>query len=401
MTRLLEPTIKAAILHPEEEVRVTAVSYFSGSFSPDESMMALVIQAVETYGRDKAFRILRAAESLAQTHDTVAWLIRELRRDYDLADLDEDNYRFAIALILYHARPEVLLQRKGFIIAIPMFPDQLRGPLDERLDMLCWDWDRGWTALEVLGQVTMRRGRFTWNDVRFAHHIVGSLARHRSVRAASILDVLESLDRDRADALWRGLEPLVVSLAGVMRLESAIPLLVDRLSADSLSVNDAAITALIRINTDAVVHTVADKWRDADAGFRSGACDVLEHIHTDICAERCLAFFAAEENPDTRLFLAHALLSQFIEDDVELVRQLVLGHHEKLTPDGLDIRYRLVVACSIMGTSFPEYEKWHEDALANNWGLGDYRPPRLADSFRLAQPGPARSRNGKRLPWIG
>ena len=173
--RCREATIKAAILHPEEEVRLAAVSYFSGSYSRDETVMPLVIRAVETYGRDKAFRILRAAESLVQTEPTVEWIIRELRRSYDLADVDEDNYRFAIALILYHARPEVLLQRKGFIIALPMFPDELRGPLDERLNMLCWDWDRGWTALEVLGQVTMRRGRFTRNDVRFAHHIVGSL----------------------------------------------------------------------------------------------------------------------------------------------------------------------------------------------------------------------------------
>ena len=219
--------------------------------------------------------------------------------------------------------------------------------------------------------------------------------------AAPVLDVLWSLRQDGADPLLRWLEPVVVTLVGAMQLGPAVPYLVERLSADDLSVNDAAITALIRLNTDAVVKAIAYKWRSADAGFRVGASDVLEHIHTDICAERCLAFFAAEENPDTRLSLAHALLSQFIEDDVELVRQLVLGHHEKLTPDGLDIRYRLVVACSIMGTSFPEYEQWHEDALANNWGLGDYRPPRLADSFRLDQPGPARSRNGKRLQWIG
>ena len=83
--RLLEPKIKAAILHPDEEVRVTAVSYFSGSFSQDETIMPLVIQAVETYGREKAFRILRAAESLTQTHATAEWLVRELRRGYDVA----------------------------------------------------------------------------------------------------------------------------------------------------------------------------------------------------------------------------------------------------------------------------------------------------------------------------
>jgi hypothetical protein len=148
--RLLEPKVKAAILHPEEEVRVTAVSCFSGSFSQNETIMPLVVQAVETYGREKAFRILRAAESLAQTPATVEWLVGELRWKCDLADVDEDNYRFAVALILYHAAPEVLLKRKAFILALPMFPDELRGPFDERLDMLSWDWDRGWAALEAL-----------------------------------------------------------------------------------------------------------------------------------------------------------------------------------------------------------------------------------------------------------
>lgn len=398
--RLPESAVKAAILHPEEEVRVTAASYFSGSFSQDETIMPLVIQAVDRYGRDKAFHILRAAESLIQTEATVEWLVRELRRSYDLADLEDDNYRFAIALILYHAGPEVLPERKGFIIALPMFPDQLRGPLDERLDMLSWDWDRGWAALEALGQDTMRRGRFTQNDVRFAHHIVVSLSCHRSARGASVLDILRSLRQGRADALWKWLEPVVVNLAGTMQLGPAIPLLVERLSADDLSVNDAAITALIRLNTDAVVKAIAYKWWNAGAGFRAGASDVLEHIHTDLCAERCLAFFAAEENPDTRLSLAHAVLSQFVEEGVEPVRQLVLGHDEQLTPDGLDIRYRLVVACSIMGMSFPDCQKWHEDAVANNWGQGDYRPPRLADGFRPHQPGPGRSRNGKRLRCI-
>lgn len=398
--RLPEPKIKAAILHPEEEVRGMAVSYFSGSFSQDETIMPLVIQAVETYGREKAFRVLRAAESLAQTQATVEWLIRELRRGYDLADLDEDNYRFAIALILYHAAPEVTLQRKGFIIALPMFPDELRAPVDERLDMLSWDWDRGWAALEALGQDTMRRGGFTHNDVRRAHHIIGSLARYRLTRASFVSNLLQALHPGGAEALLRWLEPLVVNLAGVMPLESAVPLLVERLYADNLNVNDEAITALIRINTDAVVAAIAEEWEDADTGFRVGASDVLEHIHTDLCAERSLAFLTSEENPGTRLSLAHAVLSQFTEEGVEPVRQLVLGHGEELSPDGFDIRCRLVVACAIMGVSFPEYRKWYEDAVANNWGLGDYKPPRLADSFRPDQPGPERSRNGKRHRWM-
>jgi hypothetical protein len=65
--RLPESAIKAAILHSGEEIREQALHYYSDVHSRDESVMPLVIDAVEKYGRNKAFSILRAAEYLAQS----------------------------------------------------------------------------------------------------------------------------------------------------------------------------------------------------------------------------------------------------------------------------------------------------------------------------------------------
>jgi len=361
--------------------------------------MPLVVQAVERHGRSSAFHILREAEHLPQSPATTDWLISELRRDYDLEDLGNDNYRFAVALILYHARPELLLTRQGEIASLPMFPAQMRTPLQERIDMLSWGWDRGWAALEALGQDTMRRRGFMHNDVRYAYRIIESLARYRE-KAAAIHGLLQRQYGGRNEALMRWLEPLIVSLAGAMQLESAVPLLIERLDDQNVSVADESITALIRIDTDVGVEAIADQWSNTDTGFRAAASDVLENIHTDLCAESCLRFFAAENDAIARMSLAHAVASQFIEEGVESVRQLVLGHDE-LKPNGLDdIRYRLVAACTIMGVFFPEYERWYEDAVANNWGLGEYTPPRLADSFRPDQPGPKGWWNGRRHRWL-
>ena len=64
MMRTPESKIKAAILHPEEEIRLCAVEYFSDAPCEDETIMPLVIQAVEKYGRETGFRILRDAERL-------------------------------------------------------------------------------------------------------------------------------------------------------------------------------------------------------------------------------------------------------------------------------------------------------------------------------------------------
>ena len=392
--RLSKSTIKAAILHPEEEFRFTATLYFSGSFSQGEAIMPQVVKAVETYGRDSAFRILRAAEHLPQSPATVDWLIGELRRDYDLEDLAEDNYRFAVALILYHAHPELLLTRQAGIALLPMFPAQLRVPLQERIDMRSWGWDRGWAALEVFGQDTMRRRGFTRDDVRYAHRIIESLARHRETTAATILDLLQRQYGGHNAALMGWLEPLIVRLAGAMQLESAVPLLIERLDDKNVMVADESITALIRIGTDVSVQPIADQWATSDTGFRAAASDVLENIHTNLCAESCLRFFTAEKDTFTKMSLAYAVLSQFIEEGVEPVRQLVLGHDEANGID--DIRYRLVAACTIMGVFFPEYEGWYKDAVANDWGLGDYTPPRLADTFRLDQPASKGPWNGRR-----
>ena len=146
--------------------------------------------------------------------------------------------------------------------------------------------------------------------------------------------------------------------------------------------------------------TIADRWR-IPASFRVAASDVLGRSTPTSVPTFCRRFFVAEEDAKTKQLLAHAVLSQFTEEGVEPVRQLVSQQDEEPTGEGSDLRYRLVAVCAIIGESFPKYKKWYADAVANHWGLVDYRPPRLADTFRLDQPGPEWSRNGKRLRWLG
>jgi hypothetical protein len=49
--RYPEDKIKDAILHPDLDVRDTAIRYFYSSTNPDHSLMPLPIQAIEWYGR--------------------------------------------------------------------------------------------------------------------------------------------------------------------------------------------------------------------------------------------------------------------------------------------------------------------------------------------------------------
>ena len=373
--RTPESRIKEAILHPEEEVRLTAVSYFSRSHGRDETVMPLVIEAVEKYGRDHAFRTLRDADALPQTEATVGWLAGELSKDWDLADVTNDNYCFAVALILCNGRIDLL---RPDLVDLPRFPEELRDWLLERLEMATWDWHTGWAVLEQLGRDVRDQGQFRVSDYHRGRRIVESLARHRN-RADVILSLLQRRYRGYERNLMEWLESHIAEVAGKMRSEEAVPLLVERLHEDDFNLSNSCLTALIEIGGDRVVRTLAEHWREGEDDFRHGAAEILGNIHTDFSVEKSLEFFAGEEEEVTNDFLANALLGNFVPEAVESIRQMVLG--DDVDPDEEDLKTHLIAACTVMGTSFPEYDEWYNKAVKDGWGWRGYERKRIREHF--------------------
>ena len=78
--RLPEEKLKQAILHSDSEVREMAVRYFGDSFSPDPTIMPLVIQAVEQYGYE-TFPSFAVRQGLVQTDETLLWILGQLARE--------------------------------------------------------------------------------------------------------------------------------------------------------------------------------------------------------------------------------------------------------------------------------------------------------------------------------
>jgi hypothetical protein len=358
--RLAESKIREAILHPEEEVRLKAVGYFS--YSQDETLMPLVIQAVEKYG--KGFTILRRAGQLRQTGATVQWLMEELSKDWDLDDVVNDNYCSAVALLLFQTQPELL---KPEVTELRCFPQELRGQFRERLVMANWDFDTGWRAFQQFGREVRQRGHFRLWDVRRGKQLVEALARHRDT-ASVVLHLLHRQYRGMDGNLMRWLESLTIELAGKMQLEEAIPVLAERLREGDLDLGNSSVFALAHIGGDKVVQAIAKHWPDTGSTFHNYGADVLEHIHTDLSVATCLAFLGEEEDPATKIFLANALLGSFADEAIEPVRQMVQGGANDLNPDEKDLRYRLVATCAVMGVSFSEYDEWYQDAVKNAWG---------------------------------
>jgi len=376
--RIPESEIKQAILHSEDEVRSTALAYFDRSHSEDESLMPVVIKAVEKYGRDKAFRILRGADNLPQTEATIDWMTEELSKEWDLEDVGNDNYCCAVALILCKARTDLLLPEMS---DLRCFPKELQGPFHERLEMASWSWDTGWEALEEFGREVREQEESRIRDIWRGGRIVESLASHRKM-GDKILPLLHRRYRGRDRNLMEWLECFIAELTGRMRLEEAVSVLVERLHEDDMSLSDSCLTALKWIGTDRVVETLAEQWRKGNSDFRQSAAEVMEHIHTDLSAEKCLEFFQVERDEEVKNFLANALLGHFVLESVEPIRQMVLGNDEDLTPDQMDLKSRLVASCTVMGAMFPEYGQWYSDAVENDWGWGGVERKRIRENFR-------------------
>lgn len=98
--RFPEAKIKEAILHVDPAIRDRAITYFAKAFSPDPSIMPLVIKAVETYGRQNALHLIGAAKDLSQTEDTITWVIAELNDEHT----DQyESYTYNLSRVLLHA----------------------------------------------------------------------------------------------------------------------------------------------------------------------------------------------------------------------------------------------------------------------------------------------------------
>ena len=144
--RYHEVKIKEAILHPDIEIRDRAVSYFAKSFSPDPTIMPLVIKAVETYSKQNdAYRLIGASRLLQQSEDTIAWVINELN---DESCDKYENYAYNLSMVLVNADPALLLPRESEILEARHFSADLRTALTERLRILSWDEATCWQRLE-------------------------------------------------------------------------------------------------------------------------------------------------------------------------------------------------------------------------------------------------------------
>jgi hypothetical protein len=359
--RLCEDLVKQGILHPEKDVRSEAVLYFSRSYANDESILPLAISAIEQFGWDEAFSVAACITGLPLSDATLLWVLDQLQRK-DAKKLDPFGWSgrwHALHSLLSNADVELLARHKQAILDVKCLDEEVVEIVGKRIDLLAADAESCWDELEKFCVASKDIDNLDDVDLDHAYALCEAIARQEERYADKVLSILGERIEDLPANPKVWMEGFAVRMAGEMRLQAAIPLLVAKLrqgddEGDWLS--ELSQEALEKIGGNAVVLTVADLFRQGNWHLRMIACDVLQHIHSDLAVSIALELLPSEDDSTIRAFLATGLLSHLAFEALEPIRQLVLeGNYDDSVAD---LKHDVVVAATLMNVEFPEREHW-------------------------------------------
>jgi len=352
--RLSEEQIKQGIIHPEQLVRDLALRYFAESFSQDPTVMPLAVQAVETHGWNHAFRYPYMMADLVQSDDTLLWTIDQLNRmGYPKTHEDSDQCD-RLGSIIANSDLHLLMRHEERILGLEGLDSVHREVMSERLRLLTLDTASCWRELEAFCEDNKSNPYIDKVDLPHARRVAEAIARDES-SAERVLSLLsQKIENCKANpVMW--LEGLAIHIAGLMRLEAAVPMLVAKLKEDSGDLdNEECARAFVKVGTDATVRAIANEFPTAPWHFRLYASSSLGDIHSDLAVSKCQELWEREEDGQVRENLMSGVLGSFCADGIEPARHV--------TPEmGTELRHEVIAVATLMGVSFPEMAQWKED----------------------------------------
>ena len=379
--RLSEDKIKQAILHPDPEVREMAVRYFADSFSPDSTIMPLVIQALEKHGREN-FSTFAVRQGLVQTDDTLRWILAELATEGVPQDKNLTRYGWGLLELLSQADAHLLAKHQSAIVELEGLDLSVREAVTERIQLLSTDPDTCWKELNEFCEREKKKHYINEVNLPHANRLVEAIARSGEQYADRVLSILAEKVEDYTDHPMGWLEPLVVRLAGEMRLESAIPLIVGKLHEEGDLLAQECETALWKIGNEAVVDAVCADYARSEWHYRLYGAAVLECIHCDLTVTKALELLSQEKDSDIKVWLGQVLVRQLAIDAVEPLRQLILAG--PLDPEMRGLRTDFLTACTLMEVSIPEMERWRQESKHDPEANKEFYTERYPEATKFA-----------------
>jgi hypothetical protein len=185
--------------------------------------------------------------------------------------------------------------------------------------------------------------------------LVEALSREGDRHADRVLAVLASKIEDNENDPMLGMETFVARLAGLLRLESAAPLLVAKLKDDDSDfMNEECAQALTAIG-DAAVDAIARDFSSAPEHFRRFyGSSALKDIRGEKAMATVLSLLKGEEDQEIQVRLVGTVLGNFDPQGLRLARELGITHLSEL-------RQELIATALLTGEDFPDLERLCEE----------------------------------------
>jgi len=349
-------------VHPERIVWDYAVRYFSDAYSADPGVMPLAIQAIEAHGWEDAFEYLHCLSTLAQTEETLLWLIDRLDDVGSPQTPEQAAFCNSMVGVISGADAAILMKHERKILQSQGVEADYRKIIADRLRLFRLDSDSCWQELEGLCETYKGTQYVREFPTGAACRLCEAIGRDEGC-ADRVLSILSTEIDDYRNNPMTWMECFAARLAGELRLEEAVPLLTAKLRADGGDLlNEECQKAFVMAGTDAVVQAICEDFTGAPWHYRLYASSALANIRSELVVPRCLELLAQEQSGEmVEANLIRGVLHSFASKGIELGRRFTLG-------GGNELRRALLAAAILTGTSFPELEMWKakEDRAAED-----------------------------------
>jgi hypothetical protein len=315
------------LLHESSLVRDSVGFHFFESWSDEEDLALLVLEACHRYGEEASLNLLSFGCRFPLSSAGLVEALRELTRSrppfveqwVSLAPLSLTRPRAELVRSVLSRRAVARLERRT------LFQRETTTELWRRLDGLCRKLDS--RAVEP-GE------RDEIDDLLEA---IAGLERRESV-ATKVLGLEESPSHLR----WA-----LVELSGVMRLSEICENLVDLLGTGDDCVARAAVEALARIGSTAIVSSIGARYARSATRFRRFALSVLKAIKLDSSEALLRALAEREPDPSLRGRIFDGLRFHFTREAETLLRRELQSPSSWMIP--AEIRKALHVFSHLRG----------------------------------------------------
>lgn len=342
---MLSPAqIKPFLLHPEKVIRDFAVSYFDDAELHDPELIPLILQAYDAAFNQKGFDpddytfMLAIGARFPCPDSLIPDLIERTRRT--------PFHSFQFQEMLLSCEPAAILAHDpGIAGKLDSF---IRAEFEERLALSRASTDELW---EIIFPAFKPADGFNYDRGDLA---AKELAKRPDLPHERVMEALNAVAVDRLVKDTYN-DIAFIMLLGQLRMEEAVPYLVEQLYPDDDLLNDAAIRSLVRIGTEDVVYRCRDAYLKAGELQKITISDAFGCIKHPAAETVLIELLKQEKDVGLATFLADGLCNLASKRAISLVQKRLEQGYD---PTVLMLESSLYANCVVNGLELPEMADW-------------------------------------------